>query len=357
MSTWGSSFRGVGVALVKGFWRDRSAVFFSVVFPLMFLVLFGTLFDSTTSSRMTLLQVGDVAVLDDLDEGARGAFEQSFNVTREDDRAAALDEVREGDADVAVEMDGSTMVAHYTETDQVRAAMVQGTLSAFVNSANLAATGEPPRFSFRAESVEDDSLEVIQYFTPGLLGWAVAMSAAIGAAATLQGWRQTRLLHRIQLAPAPASAVVSARVVVTVLTALVQLTIFLAVAMLGFGLRLEGSWYLAVPLLVAGTLSFMAIGLLAGAVSKTAEGAVNTANFVVLPMAFLSGSFFVLDGAPQWLQTVSWVMPLRHLNEGMLDVLARGQGLTAMLPQAGYVLGFGAVVGALAVVLFRRANG
>ena len=357
MNVWLPSFRGIAGAMVKGFARDRSAVFFSMLFPLMFLVLFGTLFDSALSSRMQLVQVGDVQVLDDLDDDARGAFEQSFEVEHREDRAAALEEVRKGDADVAVEMDGDTMVAHYTETDQTRAAMVQGTLSAFVNSANLAATGQPPRYSFRAESVEDDSLGVIQYFTPGLLGWAVAMSAAIGAAATLQGWRQTRLMHRIQLSPAPAAAVISARVGVTVLIALVQMAVFLLVATLGFDLRLAGQWYLSVPLLVAGTLSFMAVGLFAGAISKTAESAVNTANFMVLPMAFLSGSFFVLDGAPSWLQTVSWLLPLRHLNEGMLDVLARGEGLTAMLPQMGYVLGFGLVVGTLAVVLFRRANG
>ena len=107
-------------------------------------------------------------------------------------------------------------------------------------------------------------------------------------------------MHRIQLSPAPASAVISARVVVTVLIALVQMAIFLLVATIGFGLRLSGDWYLSVPLLVAGTLSFMAVGLFAGAISKTAESAVNTANFLVLPMAFLrplsgSGAFAVMS--------------------------------------------------------------
>ena len=50
------------------------------------------------------------------------------------------------------------------------------------------------------------------------------------------------------------------------------------------------------------------------------------ANFLVLPMAFLSGSFFPLDGARRWLQTVSKALPLRHLNDGMLDVMVRGDG-------------------------------
>ena len=74
------------------------------------------------------------------------------------------------------------------------------------------------------------------------------------------------------------------------------MAIFVGLGMAAFGLQLTGSWWMAVPLLVAGTLAFMSLGLLAGALAKTQEGAVNLANFLVLPMAFLSGSFFPLDG-------------------------------------------------------------
>ena len=73
------------------------------------------------------------------------------------------------------------------------------------------------------------------------------------------------------------------------------------------------------------------VGLFAGAVTTTTEGAVNAANFMVLPMAFLSGSFFPLDGAPQWLQTFSQLLPLRHLNDAMLDVMVRGEGPSSAL--------------------------
>ena len=351
-----SAFVGVATALVKGFVRDKASLFFSLVFPLMFLVLFGAIFGSTTSPRLEMVQVGDVALLDRLPVDAQDAFEESFDVRRVDDREQALAEVRKGDADVAVEMDGTTLVAHYTEADPVRAGMVQGTLTAFVQGANQAVTGQPPRFALHAEPVEDESLVPIQFYTPGLLGWAVATSAAFGAAATLQGWRQTKLLRRLQLSPAPSWALVSARVVVTVAIALVQMAVFLGVGTAAFGLQLTGSWWWSIPLLVAGTLSFMALGLLAGVLARTQEGAVNLANFVVLPMAFLSGSFFALDEAPDLLQAVSWVMPLRHLNEGMMDLMVRGEGVSAMLAPMGYVLGFGLVVGAAAGVLFRRSE-
>jgi ABC-2 type transport system permease protein len=73
-------------------------------------------------------------------------------------------------------------------------------------------------------------------------------------------------------------------------------------------------------------------------------------------MAFLSGSFFSLEAAPAWLSTISWVMPLRHLNEGMTDVLVRGEGFSALLAPGAFILGFALLVGGTAVVLFRRAR-
>ncbi len=348
-----TAFRSLSVAILKGFVRDRQAVFFAVVFPLMFLVLFGGIFNLDQSPRLELVLVGDVAVVDEMPQEGQAAFERAFEVTRSDDLEAAIDDVRSGDVDAAMAMVGSTVVLHYSQTDQVRAAIIQGTVGSFVDAANVAVSGRPPAFGLQTERVEDESLNAIQFFTPGLLGWAVAMSASFGAAATLQGWRTSKLLRRLQLSPAPTGSIVAARIMVAIAVALVQMVIFVGLAVVAFGLQLTGSWWLGVPLLIAGTLSFMSLGLLSGALAKTTEGAVNLANFFVLPMAFLSGTFFSLDGAPTWLQVVSRAMPLRYLNEGMQDVMVRGLGPEAAVVPLAVLLGFTVVVGLVAVRLFR----
>ncbi len=353
MSRSTTAFGSLSIAILKGFLRDKASVFFALVFPLMFLVLFGGIFADPGTSKVEMVQVGDVALLDALPAGAREAFDESFEVTRADDLDDAIATVRDGDADVAVEMRGDELVAHYTQTDQVKAAITQGTLRAFVDGANVAATGAPPTYRLTTARVEDDSLTTIQFVTPGLLGWAVAMSAAFGAAATLQGWRQSKLLRRLQLAPVSTRTVIAARVGVTIAIALVQMAVFLGLGAAAFGLTLSGSWWASVPLLVVGTLCFMAVGLFSGAVAKTVEGAVNMANFLVLPMAFLSGSFFPLDAAPAWLQGVSRLLPLRWLNEGMLDVLVRGQGPTAVLLPMLVLTGFAAALTLLAARFFQ----
>lgn len=309
--------------------------------------------DFDENSKLDLIVVGDVPLIEQMPPEAKAAFDATFATTLSDSKAAALGQVRSGDASAAVEMQGGTLIAHFTQTDQVQAAITQGTLRSFVDAANVAQSGVPPRFALRTQPVEDESLEAIQFVTPGLLGWAIAMSASFGVASTLQGWRTSKLLRRLQLSPAPTGAVVAARVVTSMLIAFVQMLIFVGLGVVAFGLQLTGSWWVAVPLLICGTLSFIAIGMLAGALAKTEEGAVNMANFIVLPMAFLSGSFFPIDGTPDWLQAISLALPLRHLNEAMTDVMVRGQGpATALVPMA-ILLGFALVVGVIAARLFR----
>ncbi|MDQ3591756.1 MAG: ABC transporter permease [Actinomycetota bacterium] len=346
-------FVALAAAILRGFLRDKASLFFAVVFPLMFLVLFGAVFDDTTADKIELIEVGEVSLLDDLPDEAQAGFVDAFEVAKGDDLGAAIGEVRAGDADVAIEQQDQSVIAHYTETDQVAAAQTLGTLNAFVDGANVAASGQPPRFQLSVEPVEDESLANIDFVTPGLLGWAVAMSAAFGAAATLQGWRQTKLLRRLQLAPVRTRTIVGARVVTTLLVAFGQTAIFLGLGSAAFGLNLSGSWPMAIPLVAAGALCFMALGLLAGAVTKTTEGAVNMANFLVLPMAFLSGSFFPLEGAPDWLQVISKALPLRHMNDAMLDVMVRGQGPSAAFPTLGLLLAFAVVMTLVAARLFR----
>lgn len=347
------AFVSLAVAMLKGFFRDRMAFFFAVVFPLMFLVLFGGIFNDQGAPKADIVQVGEVSVLDRVPDDARDGLAEALTITRSDDEAAALRQVRKGDADAVVMERGDTVVLRYAEADPVRAATVRGIFESIINTANLAATGQPPAFALETERVEDESLSTIQFFTPGLLGWAIAMGATFGAATNLVVWRKNGLLRRLRLAPVPTSSVVVARVAVSIAIAFVQGAIFVCAGALVFGLELTGAWPMIIPLLAVGTLAFMAIGLLAGAVAKSEEAAVGIANFVVLPMAFLSGSFFPLDGAPGYVTALGKVLPLKYLNEGMLDTMVRGQGASSALVPIAVLLGFAIVVTAIASLLFR----
>ncbi|WP_447003981.1 ABC transporter permease [Saccharothrix isguenensis] len=343
-----TAFKSLSAAMVKGFLRDKMTLFFVFLFPLMFLVVFGLLLSDSGSDKTKIATVGDGPVLSALEQ--TGVLE----LEKYEDEATARQKVNDGDLPAAVVLNGDRVDVTFAASDQVAAGTVIGIVSGVVDKMNLQASNTPPRFTLEAKPVEDASLKPIQYMTPGILSWAISISGVFGASLTMVSWRKKQVLRRIRLAPVSAMTVLSSRLLVSIGTAVAQGIVFVGVALLPFfGLQLTGQWYLALPLLILGTLAFFAIGMLVGAFCKTEEAASGAANIIIMPMAFLSGSFFPLENAPSWLQTVSNAFPLRHMNDGMLDVLVRGKGVEALLVPSAVLIGFTLVIGTLAARVFR----
>jgi ABC-2 type transport system permease protein len=343
-----SAFKSLSIAGIKGFLRDRAALFFIFLFPLMFLVIFGLLFRDTGAEKIKIALVGQGPVAQSLQQLP------ILEVQRFDTADAAVAAVKAGDLPGAVIENGDNVQLRFAASDQTQAGIVNGVVSSVVDQANIAATGQRPKFAFQPSQVEDESLNAIQYLTPGILSWAVASAGVFGSALTFVAWRKKQVLRRLWLAPVSPLTVLSSRVGVTLGIACLQAIMFVGVASLPlFGLKLSGTWYLSIPVFLLGMLAFFAIGLLVGAFAKTEEAANGAAQIVVLPMAFLSGTFFPIDRAPGWLQTVSEIFPLRHMNDGMQDFLVRGKGAEALLLPCGILLGFTIVVGFIATRVFR----
>ena len=346
------ALRSLSRAMFLGFVRDRGAMIFTIMIPVLFLVLLGSIYKSSSTPHLTVVEVGKVSLLDQA--AGHGQLNQILKITKSRDLAAAVSDVRQGNDDAVVQQQGNALVVRYSIADQVTAGVVSAVFSSLVQQANQQATGRPAAFRLAARPVEDTSLKPIQYLAPGLLGWAIASGATFGAAITLVGWRENKLLRRLRLAPASAASIVGARIAVSLVIALVQLAVFLAIATTPyFGLKLTAWWWMAIPVVACGTLAFLSIGLLIGAVAKTQQAATSIANLVILPMAFLGGAFVPLNFAPRWLQDVSYAMPLRYLVLGMQNVMARGDGPASALPAIGLLLGIAAVLTIISARVFR----
>lgn len=342
----GASFMALAKAMLRSFFRDRMALFFTFLFPIMFLVVFGLVFNSSSGSATTIGVVGNGPLVQQLPT-------ELLEPKPYANLDAGVQAVKDGDVAAVVSQEGDRLVLRFAASDVVQSATIQAVLQQVVDHANLAATGQPETYTIDRAQVEDESLKPIQFIAGGMLSWGVATSATFGAALTIVSWRRKKLLRRVRLSPAPVWTVVAARVGVSMVTAIVQGVLMIGIALTPpFGLKLTGDWWLLVPLLLFGTLSFLAIGLLVGAVAKTEEAASAAANFIVLPMAFLSGTFFDLSNAPAWMRAVSQAFPLRHMNDAMLDVLGRNAGPGAVVVPCLILLGFALVVTAIATRVF-----
>ena len=239
-----SAFWSLSRAMLLGMKRDRTATFFILLFPLVFLVFFGSVTKGSSTPHAKVAQVGAVKLFDSMTGEGRTELDKVLTITRTDDEAGTLEKVRKGDFDAMITQGADGKVElRYTAADQVRAGALQGIFNSVVQEANQQATHQAPAYVVDAQQVEDKSLKPIQFLTPGLLGWAVATGAVFGAALTLVNWRKTKVLRRLRLAPISAGTVVSSRILVSLLTAFLQTGVFLVVATSFFGLKLTGNWW------------------------------------------------------------------------------------------------------------------
>ncbi|MFF4317973.1 ABC transporter permease [Streptomyces sp. NPDC001568] len=210
---------------------------------------------------------------------------------------------------------------------------------------------------FSGQDVEESGRPYISYIAPGVMSWGVANAAVFGIAFTLMQWRRDDLLRLIRLTPTPLTTVLASRYVLALVVGVVQAMVFVAVAMLpGFGLELDGRWPLVLPALVLGITAFMAIGVIVGTYANTPEAVAAIANCMMVPMAFLSGSFLPLDMMPSWLQGVSRVLPLRYLNDAATGALTGSGSMSAIGIGCAALLGFALLFGGIGLKTFRWSN-
>jgi ABC-2 type transport system permease protein len=207
---------------------------------------------------------------------------------------------------------------------------------------------------FRGQSIPGGG-KYIDSIAPGVLAWGVANGAVFGVAFTLMNWRRTEVLQLIRMTPVRTRAVLSARFLVAVVIGLVQSIVFIGVALLPvFGLHLSATWPLTVPVVVLGLAAFFAVGMVIGTFAGSSEAVAAVANFIMLPMAFLSGAFFPMSASPGWLRVISRFLPLRYMTEGIARALSGEAGATGAVALCCAALaGFTVLFAVLASRTFR----
>jgi ABC-2 type transport system permease protein len=187
----------------------------------------------------------------------------------------------------------------------------------------------------------------------GMLAYGAATTAFGGLALILVARRETGILKRIRSTPLPPSTYLLAVLVSTLLVFTLQ-----AIALFALGRVLRSTPFphhlISVVLLLAlGAACFAALGLAITGVIRSLEGSSAVINVIILPMAFLSGSFGPTRHYPAALRAIGDVLPLKYLVDSMNAIYLQGGQLWDR-PGSVAVLAAWAVGGAaIAIRKFR----
>ncbi|MSO58453.1 MAG: ABC transporter permease [Thermoleophilia bacterium] len=148
----------------------------------------------------------------------------------------------------------------------------------------------------------------------GLLGYACANTAFAGLAITQVVRREAGQLKRMRATPLAPATYVGAVVGSALLVYAVQMGFTTALGAAVYGASGPQAWGPLAAILVFGAVAFAGLGFGGAALIRSSEGASAVVNLVVLPMAFLSGSFGPTRDYPELLRLLAEVLPLTYLN-------------------------------------------
>jgi ABC-2 type transport system permease protein len=176
----------------------------------------------------------------------------------------------------------------------------------------------------------------------GLLSYGAANTAFAGLAITLVIRREAGLLKRLRSTPLPAPAYLAAVVAsLLVVFALQTLSLFV-IGRVVFGTRLPHNVASLVVLVLIGVAGFGGVGFGVTSLIRSAEGSSAVVNVILLPMAFLSGSFGPARHLPKVLGWVADVLPLRYFVQLANAIYLKGEHVWSKPGAIAVVLGWGA---------------
>lgn len=175
----------------------------------------------------------------------------------------------------------------------------------------------------------------------------------IGLSGSFAYERQKGTLRRLLTTPTSKGLFLAGTIFGQVLTALVQMILLVLFGIFVMKLNWAHAPLALAVILISSALAAAALGTMLGTFVKTEGQASGLSIMFGMVMALMGGCWYPLELFPQTVQHIVKILPTTWAMQGLLDVVLRGQGLAAILPEAGVLLGFALVFFTIGILRFK----
>jgi ABC-2 type transport system permease protein len=345
--------------------RDKTALFFTFLFPLMFLLVFGALnTGGTVRFDVAIVNRSDTAFSQEL---ARELENQS--IFKLDSSITTLEQAREqmgrGYLDTVIELPAGfgapneaavpsgTAVIYFEEASPQAGQTVAAIIQQQFTNLNRQLTGITAPLSIESRSAATNNLSNFDYVFAGLLGFTLLSIGIFGMAQSFPAEKKTGSFRRLQVAPVRPSQLILANGLSYLFTGIISVVLMTVAALLVFDFNMRGSYVSFCLFSMLGIITMFGFGLAIGAWAKNENQAAPLTNLMSFPLMFLSGVFFPRFLMPEWLQSVTYYLPLTPIIDGLRLITAEGKSLLDIGPQIGLTALWAVVIYLIAIRLFR----
>jgi len=231
---------------------------------------------------------------------------------------------------------------------------VQNLNTTYNVSINTATTMVTP-YTVEFKGIVPGEPNYFQFVAPGIIAMVVMMALMTGLPHAISYEKDTGTLDGMLVAPIHRLSIILGKVMAQTVRGMIQGFIILILAVVLFGVVIEGSIFLVVFLVLLTVFSFVGLGILITSFTENEETATMVMMSLMFPMMFLSGVFFPLQQMPWYMQGIAHFLPLTYATTALRKVMVLGADISAVSTEIMILIIFGLVLLLVAVPMFKKA--
>jgi ABC-2 type transport system permease protein len=360
------------VVKLLSFYREKTTMFFTFAFPIILILVFGTIFMSQDSMEYRL----SVQDLDQTNASAESiktlAKKGKFKITSVDPTINASQYVRDTGVNLVLvipkgyaeslmqriifnDYSSSVTITYVYDPSSSSVQTKMQILNAVLAGINQGMSGRTPFVRSAERSILTKKYRFIEFFVPGIIAMSIMTMSLFGTVDSDTELRQKGVIRKLSTTPITRTDWILSNVLYQFILAVISTIAMLLVSYAVFDVNLHiDAWLPAFILL--DVFAFVGTGMILTRFVKEAQSAAAAANAISYPLMFLSGSFFPIELMPGLLQTVAKKLPLYYVNEGLRAAMVFEDN-TAALRSAAIIGGYAAVVFILGIMATKWEEG
>lgn len=352
---------------IRSWARSRGTVFWSLLFPVMLILLFGAIFSGMGDGKYTL----HVQDLDDTDmsHGLVDVLNKTGilnikNVTTDEEITEYIKDNNVKNLIVIPQGYKNNIMSSYVDpsitvnltyyfdpTEQQTNQVLRSVISSVLQGLNMQISQGRTIVGLQEESTVTEDFGFIDFFIPGMIGFTIMQQSIYGSIERNTKFRKDGILRKLLTTPITRSEWILAKMLFMLFLAFISTSVAIGVGVLAFGIKVNIN-LLTIVIIIATSFLFSGIGMIIGRFVKEEETADMAAGAISFPMMFLAGTFFAVDAMPAIIQVIAHALPLFYVNEGLRNAMIY-MNQTEALVNTGIVLIFAAVFFIAGVILTK----
>ncbi|NLY10997.1 MAG: ABC transporter permease [Firmicutes bacterium] len=301
--------------LIASFFRDWQDLFFTVALPLVFLLIFGSLYSGMDENRIT-----NVAVYIN---GAETSEElwlvldstpaiSSYQVNSLEE---LQDDVKMFRAGLGLTWDGDSLGVYTNPVRIQDNAYFEQLAQVIKASLDKNRTGIVELVRTKRNHIMGGSLFNLDFMFPGIIALGVLSSGLFAISSSFMHYKDKKILKRLAATSVRKTEFVAGLLTTRLLTSIISTALVLACGVFVYEINFQINWALFIPYVVVATICMMGLGCLVTLIAKTAENAVQISTIMLTIMVFFSGVYFPIDFLPEHLQRIGAILPLSYVSK------------------------------------------